>query len=158
MNTSHRPALAVLDGKEFQGWIVLVTALLSFAAGSFATLRLTRLSQVRADRNHVFELNVYHAVRGKVPALVDRFSDASKLIAKHNLNVVGYWVPDSDPAFADTFIYIVAASSREEMEKNWNAFHADPEFQKYRKSEEAVKLIEKVDSTYMRPTDFSVMK
>jgi hypothetical protein len=117
-----------------------------------------KANQVRADSNRVFELNVYHAVPGKAPALEERFSDASKLIAKHNLNVIGYWVPNQDPAWADTFIYIVAAPSREEMEKNWDAFHADPEFQKYRKAEDAEKLIEKVDSTYMRPTDYSAIK
>ena len=44
------------------------------------------------------------------------------------------------------------------MEKNWNAFHADPEFQEHVKAERANKLIERVDSTYMRPTDYSALK
>jgi hypothetical protein len=35
---------------------------------------------------------------------------------------------------------------------------ADPEFQEVIKSEKADKLVEKEDSTYMRPTDFSPMK
>jgi len=34
----------------------------------------------------------------------------------------------------------------------------DPEFQEVLKSERATKLVEKIDSTYMRPTDFSPMK
>ena len=35
---------------------------------------------------------------------------------------------------------------------------ADPEFQEMVKSEQADKLVENVDSTYMHPTDFSPMK
>jgi hypothetical protein len=34
----------------------------------------------------------------------------------------------------------------------------DPEFQEVIKSEQADKLVEKVDVTYMRPMDFSPMK
>jgi len=158
MTTNRGPAALALRRWNSKGWMICVTALLSFAAGSLVTARLMKANQVRADSNRVFELNVYHAVPGKAPALEERFSDASKLIAKHNLNVIGYWVPNQDPAWADTFIYIVAAPSREEMEKNWDAFHADTEFQKYRKAEDAEKLIEKVDSTYMRPTDYSAIK
>lgn len=159
MKTNHKPALAVLNRWKFKGWIVCGTALVSLVAGSLITAHLTRSDQVRADSNRVFQLLVYHAVPGKVPALESRFRDASKLQAKHDLNVVGYWVPDdSDPAWANTFIYIVAHPSRDDAKKNWDTFHADPAFQKYVKSEEAEKLIEKVDPTYMRPTDYSPMK
>jgi hypothetical protein len=52
----------------------------------------------------------------------------------------------------------VAHSSREEAEKNWDAMFADPKTQEAIKAEEAQKLVEKVDVTYMRPTDFSPMK
>jgi hypothetical protein len=141
------------------GWIVCGIAVVSFAAGSLITARLAHLSQVRADSNRVFELRVYHAVPGKVPALESRFRDTlSKLLAKHDLKVVGYWVPEDAPAWDNTFIFMLAHSSREEAKKNWDAFRADPEFQEVLKSEEANKTVEKIDSTYMRPTDFSPMK
>ena len=123
------------------------------------TVRLAHVNQVRADSNSVFELRVYHAVPGKVPALVSRFRDtASKLLAKHDLKAVGYWVPEDAPASDNTFIYILAHPSREEAKKNWDALRADPAFQEMAKSEQAEKLLEKVDSTYMQPTDFSPMK
>ena len=139
-------------------WIVGGAALISFAAGSLVTAYFTHPTRVTADSNRVFELNVYHAVPGKVPALDSRFRDASKLIAKHGLDVVGYWVPDDDPVFTNTFVYMVAAPSREELEKKWDAFHADPAFQEYRKAENANKLIEKVDSAYLRPTGYSALR
>jgi hypothetical protein len=162
MKTNHKPALAVLNRWKFKGWIVCGIALVSFAAGSLLTARLTHLNQVRANSNRVFELLVYHTLPGKVPALESIFRDVSKLQAKHDLNVVGYWVPNDDPAWANTFIYLVAHPSQEEAKKNWHALHADPAFPEYRK--QAAPLIEKVDEgykvdeVYMRPTDYSPMK
>ena len=150
MRTHHKPALALLDRWRF--------ALVFFAAGSLITACLTHLNRARVDGNRVFQLLVYHAVPGKVTALESRFSDAAKLIDDHGLKVVGYWIPNDKPAWDDTFVYVVAHPSREQAKKNWQALHADPAFQKYVKSEEAEKLIEKVDSTYMRPTDFSPMR
>src|ERR1700690_2926004 len=101
-------------------WTVSVIALVSFAAGSLITARLAYLNQVRADGNRVFELRVYHAVPGKVPALESRFRDtASKLLTKHDLPAVGYWVPENASAFDNTFIYILAHRSGEEAKKNW---------------------------------------
>ena len=142
-----------------KGWTVCGIVLVSFAAGSLITARLAHISQVRADSDRVFELRVYHAVPGKVPALESRFRDTtSKLLAKHDLSVVGYWVPENAPAWDNTFIYIVAHPSREEAKKNWDAMFADPAFQEMAKSERAEKLVEKVDVAYMRPTDFSPMK
>ena len=143
---------------KLKGWVVCGAALLFFSAGSLATVYLTRLNQARADSSRVFQLLVYHSVPGKVPALEARFRDASGLMAKHGLNVVGFWVPNDKPAWNDTFVYLVAHSNREEAKKNWDAFHADPRFQKYVKAEDAEKLIDKVDSTYMRPTDFSSLR
>ena len=158
MRTNIRPVLGFAGSWRVSGWALGALALISFAMGAVITAGMMRLRTVQADGERVFELNVYHAVPGKVAKLEERFSDASKLLARHNLNVIAYWVPNDDAAFADTFIYVVAAPSREEMEKNWDAFHADPEFQKYRKAENAEKLIEKVDSTYMRPTEYSAIK
>ena len=148
-----------VEGWKFKAWTVCGVALVSFAAGSLMTVRLAHVNQVRADSNRVFELRVYHAVPGKVPALVSRFRDtASKLLAKHDLKAVGYWVPEDAPASDNTFIYILAHPSREEAKKNWDALRADPAFLEMAKSEQAEKLLEKVDSTYMQPTDFSPMK
>jgi hypothetical protein len=162
MKTKTKQAPTAVCRWKSKNWILCGTALVSFAAGSFLSARLMHLKQVRADNNRVFELMVYHTVPGKVPALESIFRDVSKLQAKHDLNVVGYWVPNDDPAWADTFIYLVAHPSQEEAQKNWDALHADPDFLPYRK--QAIPLIGKageeykVDEVYMRPTDYSAMK
>ena len=147
---------------KFRGVILWATALLSFAAGGLFAARVTHARAVRADSNRVFELMVYHTLPGKVPELESIFRDVAKLQSKYDLNVIGYWVPNNDPAWANTFIYVVAHPSLEAAKKNWAAMHADPEFPQYRKA--AVPLIErieenfKVDEVYMRPTDYSALK
>jgi hypothetical protein len=148
-----------LNRRSLKGWTICGIALISFAAGSLITARLAHLGQVRADSNRIFELRIYHTVPGKEPALESRFRDTtSKLLAKHNLKVVGYWVPEDAPAWDDTFIFMVAHANREDAKKNWAAFAADPGFQEVIKSEQTNKTVEKVDVTYMRPTEFSPMK
>ena len=159
------PTVATRSPRKPGRWIVCAIALLSCAAGSLVTARLMHLKQVRADSNRVFELMVYHTIPGKVPALESIFRDLSKLQTAHGLDVVGYWIPNEapdNPAWKDTFVYLVAQPSMDEAKKNWDALHADPAFLPYRKA--AVPLIVKVndqyqvDEVFMHPTDFSAMK
>jgi hypothetical protein len=159
MKTNRQSLAMKLNRWKFKGWTVSAIALVSFASGSLITARLAHMNEVRADSNRVFELRVYHSVPGKLPALESRFRDtASKLLAKHDLKAVGYWVAEDAPASDTTFIYILAHPSREEAKRNWDAIRADPAFQEMVKSEQADKLVERVDVTYMLPTDFSPIK
>jgi len=161
-NMSFRAAQSMHHRWRNKGWILLATALVSFAAGSLFMARLARPKQVDADSGHVFELMIYHTVPGKAPALESIFRDVAKQQTKHNLNVIGYWVPNDNPDWKDAFVYLVVHPSRKAAEANWQALHADPEFLPYRKAAEP--LIRKtngeydVDEVYMRPTDFSAMK
>src|SRR6201988_2566098 len=138
---------------------VCALVLLSYPAGSLITARFVHIDHVRATSSRVFELRIYHTVPGKLPALESRFQEIySKLLAKHDLQVVGYWVPEGAADWDNTFVYVVAHSSREEAKKNWDAMLADPEVQDAIKSEQDNKLVEKIDRTYMRSTAFSLMK
>lgn len=162
MIMSLKAAQHMLHRWRFKGWILAATALVSFGAGSLFTARLAHPAEGRAEGSRVFELMIYHTVPGKVPALESIFRDVSRMQTKYNLTVVGYWVPNEDPAWKDTFVYLVAHPNRKEADANWHALHADPAFLPYRKSAEP--LIERVngdyhvDEVYMRPTDFSAMK
>src|SRR5215467_14927811 len=161
MNSNGQAVEAALKRKH-SGWRVCATVLLAFAAGSLLTAYLTRVREARADGNRVFELMIYHTIPGKAPALESIFRDVSKMQEKYGVHVIGYWVPNEDPAWKDTLIYVVAHPSREEAEKNWKALHTDPAFRPY--IEAAKPLLQnvdgqfKVDEVYMRPTDFSAMK
>jgi hypothetical protein len=157
MKTEHRTRFS-----NWQGWKFCVTSLLSFAGGALIAAHGVHVQEVRAESNRVFELMVYHTAPGKVPELESIFRDVSKLQAKHDLNVVGYWVPDEDSPWKNTFVYLVAHSSKDDAKKNWDALHADPAFPPYRKA--AAPLIQQVNGEYnveevfMRPADYSAMK
>lgn len=140
---------------------VCVITLLSIAVGSLVAACLAPIYHVRADSNRLFEMHIYHALPGKLPAFESQFrSTTSKLLAKHDLKIVGYWVVENTPAWDNALMFIVAHSSQEEATKNWDAMRADPEFQELvkRNADPATKLVDKIDVLYMRPTDFSPMK
>jgi hypothetical protein len=129
---------------------------LFFAAGSL----LTRQFTVHAQDSRVFELRVYHTLPGRLTALESRFRDHTiTIFNKHHITSIGYWVPQDSPQKESTLIYIVAHPSREAAKKNWAEFVADPEWQQVSKASEADgKIVEKIDSTFMDPTDFSQIK
>jgi hypothetical protein len=138
-------------------------ALISFVTGVAFHAGVNRGNRVEAASDHVYQLMVYHVLPGKAPALESIFRDVSKLQARHGLKAVGYWVPEgNDPAWDNTFVYVLDHPSREAAEANWNALHADPEFEPYFKA--AAPLIQQangiyqVDLVYMRPTDYSALK
>ena len=110
-----------------------------------------------AKSDVVYELRVYHAMEGKLDALVARFRDhTDALFEKHGLKLIGFWLPTDEPMNGKTLIYILKHPSREAAVANWKSFHDDPEWIKVSTASEANgKLVEKVDSTYMKLTDFS---
>lgn len=109
---------------------------------------------------HVYELRMYHAKEGKLEALKARFRDHTDAIfRRHNMKSVGYWSPEDAPDSQNMFIYILEHPSRQEAEKNWAAFHADPEWQKVKAESEANgPLVDRIDRYFMDPDSFSVIR
>jgi hypothetical protein len=105
----------------------------------------------------VYELRTYHTYEGKLDDLLTRFRDhTTRLFEKHGMKNIAYWTPTDDPLRGKTLIYVIAHASRDAATANWKAFGEDPEWISVRdKSEANGKLVEKVDSTFMVPTDFS---
>jgi hypothetical protein len=108
-------------------------------------------------QNRVYELRTYTCNEGKLEALKTRFRDHTiEIFKKHGIESVGYWVPQDIP---NTLIYIVSHSSVEAAKKNWADFGADPEWQKVNKESNANgRIVQKVESHFMDPTDFSQIK
>jgi hypothetical protein len=135
--------------------------LLSFVCGAILMLGAGMVTRTPAQTpGHVYELRMYHANEGKLDAIVSRFRDHSDAIFKrHNIKSVGYWLPQDPPNAGNLLIYVLEHPSRQEADKNWAAFNADPEWMQVRKVTEANgALISKVDRYFMTPTDFSAMK
>ena len=108
----------------------------------------------------MFELRTYTCNEGKLPDLLARFRNHTmQIFEKHGMTNIAYWVPQDPPLHENTLIYVIAHASREAAKKNWQAFGADPEWQKVQKESEANgKIVNKVVSVFMDPTDFSPMK
>ncbi len=135
-------------------------ALLVFAgiaAGVFMTHTLSQVREAHAASNRVYELRTYHTLPGRLPALQARFRDhTTKIFEKHGMKNVGYWVPQDAPASENTLIYVISHESREAAKASWAAFGKDPEWQKVLQASQADgKIVEKVESVYMNPTDYS---
>jgi hypothetical protein len=107
----------------------------------------------------VYELRIYHAVPGKLETLVARFRDyTDKLLAKHGMKSLAYWTAVDEPVKSSTFFYILEHPSREAATANWKAFLDDPDWEALKaKSEEKGKLVERIDSTFLTLTDFSLL-
>jgi len=112
------------------------------------------------EHGRVFELRTYTCYEGKLPDLLARFRNHTiRIFEKHGMTSIAYWVPQDAPASQNTLIYILAHPSREAAKKNWEAFRNDPEWQKVQKESEANgKIVSKVVSVFMDPTDFSPLK
>jgi hypothetical protein len=105
----------------------------------------------------VFELRIYHTYEGKLDNLLARFRDHTITIFKrHGMESIAYWTPTDDPLKGKTLVYMLKHPSRAAATANWATFHDDPEWKQVSAASEVNgKLVEKVDSTYMKLTDFS---
>ncbi len=106
----------------------------------------------------VYELRTYHAYPGKLEDLHKRFREHTLTIfAKHGMKVVDFWGPtDIDKGSQNTLIYVLEFPSREAAAKAWREFGADPEWKSVSQASEANgKLVEKVDSVFMKRTDYA---
>jgi len=75
-----------------------------------------------------------------------------------NMKSIGYWVPGDAPSSQNLFVYILEHPSREEAKRNWDSFHADPEWKKVKAESEAQgPLVDHIDSYFMDPTSYSAL-
>jgi len=130
------------------------------AALAAAGFWLGRTTSVEAQSKRVFEIRTYTAHEGKLEALHARFRNHTlKLFEKHGMTNIGYWKPADEPLAKDTLIYIVSHPSREAAKKAWDAFRADPAWQKVRTESEAGEaIVKKVESVFLEAVDYSPMK
>ena len=102
-------------------------------------------------------MRTYTTHEGKLEALLARFRDhTTKLFERHGMTNIGYWVPKDKP---NTLVYILAHKNVDAAKTSFDNFRKDPEWVKARDASEAAgKIVVKVESVFMDPTDFSKMK
>jgi NIPSNAP len=123
-------------------------------------LFLMMMGALAFGQSRVYELRTYTCYEGKLDALKARFRDHTiRIFNKHGMESVGYWVPQDSERSKNTLIYILVHPSREAAAKHWAEFQADPEWKKVAaESEASGKIVQKVDSVFMEPTEFSQLK
>ena len=74
------------------------------------------------------ELRIYTVASNKMDALIERFRDTVEPVRRrHGITTIGYW---SAPGTTNggTFVYLMAATNKEELRKQEQAFGADAQF------------------------------
>ena len=113
-----------------------------------------------AVKERYFEMRTYTAAPGKLDALHARFRDhTNKLFQKHGMTLIGYWTPAEGETSKNTLVYILAYPDKEAREKAWKAFQDDSDWKKAKaESETGGPLVTKVESMFLKPTDYSPIK
>lgn len=108
----------------------------------------------------IYELRTYWTAEGKLENLHNRFRDVTLPIFKRlNMEVIGFWVPETRTEETGDLIYILGFDSVEAKEAAWKTFISDPVWVKGKaKSEVNGKLVTKVTSVTMSGTDYSPLQ
>lgn len=106
----------------------------------------------------IYEMRVYEAVPGKLPALHDRFANITlKFFEKHGIRVVAFWEPVI--GVSNQLVYILAWQDLAERERVWNAFASDPEWLRARaETERDGPLVARITNYILKPTPYSPMQ
>ena len=98
--------------------------------------------------------------RAKWKLLHARFREHTlKYFKKHGIEVIAFWVQLEPTASQEKLYYIVAFPSKEAAEKSWKAFRDDPGWKAAKEAtDKEGALVQKVESTFLKPTDYSPVK
>ena len=107
-----------------------------------------------------FELRTYTAQPGQLPNLLARFRDHTRsLFTTHGMTQLGYWLTTENAPTQPKLIYLLAHPSEAAGKQHFEKFRQDPAWQTARAaSEKAGPLTLKIESVYLKPTDYSPMK
>ena len=130
------------------------------AAAGFAVHTPAAKSEGKKADGRVFELRTYYAADGKMEELKAQFRDhVNKIFAKHGITIIAFWTPTKPDEAQKKLICLLAFPAEEAAQQSWKAFKADPEWTATRKeSEKNGALVEKVESVFLNPTEFSPLK
>lgn len=137
-------------------YIYLLTVLIGSSYAFTNNILNPEPVETHFSHHEVYELRTYTTHEGKLDDLHERFANHTMtLFEKHGMKNISYWTPMDRE---NTLIYIISHESREAAEKSWDGFRNDPEWQKaYEDSRKDGPIVEKVESVFMKKTDYSPM-
>ena len=107
----------------------------------------------------IYELRIYRAMPGRMPALLKRFeTKTTKIWERMGIRQVGFWTTIIGPSHLE-LTYMLAWESLEERQRKWALFQADPEWLKaWAESEKDGVIVGNVASSFLNPTKFSALQ
>ena len=107
----------------------------------------------------IYELRIYRAIPGQLPALISRFQNRTlRLFEKHGIRQAGFWTTLVGQSIQQ-LTYMLVWESLADREKRWNAFLADPEWATIvAETEKDGQLVQDISSEFLVPTAFSSVK
>ncbi|MBI5915312.1 MAG: NIPSNAP family protein [Bacteroidetes bacterium] len=122
----------------------------------WANLLFGQTSQPATQKDTLcYELRIYTASKGKLNDLLKRFRNhTTQLFENHGMTNMGYWTPLDNPE--EKLYYVLSYPDRAAREASWAAFMADTTWQRvWKESEVDGSLVTKVESIFLKTTDFS---
>ncbi len=142
--------------------MIAFVTLAALAAGCLLpALAADDKSAASPGKDRIFEMRTYYTLEGRLPALNKRFREHTcDLFKKHGMDLVGFWTPvDEKDGKSNKLVYILAYPSKEAADASWKAFRDDPVWKKAQaESEKDGKIVAKVESVFLNPTDYSLTK
>ncbi len=110
--------------------------------------------------DRLFELRTYFCLPGRYPNIVARFQNHTvKLFEEHQMENIAYFKSEEPNGAQSNLVYLVAHKNQEAATKSWAEFVADPKWIAARDaSEKDGKIIEKIESVFLKPLSFSKIK
>jgi NIPSNAP len=117
-------------------------------------------NDLKAAWPRIWELRIYDCPPGKLSHLNDRFRNHTmKLFKSHGMRNIIYWMPTDEAQGASTKLYyFLTHRSPDAARASFGTFVQDQRWKDLVKSSEAKaggKIIDKITSVYLYPTDYS---
>lgn len=107
----------------------------------------------------IYELRIYRALPGRMPALLKRFETRTlKIWERMGIRQAGFWTTLIGPSHLE-MVYLLVWESMGERQRKWDEFQADPEWQQaLAESEKDGLIVGNVASSFLNPTKFSALQ
>ena len=107
----------------------------------------------------IYELRVYHAMPGKLAALVDRFRKTTvRIWEKYDIRPMGFWTVDIGESTNDLYD-LLQWDDLSHRQRSTAGFQKDAEWIAARdQSETAGPLVASITRTLLQPADFSKLR
>ena len=107
----------------------------------------------------IYEPRIYHAMPGRMPALLKRFETFTlKFWDECGIRPVGFWTTNVGENSNDLY-YILEWKNLDERQQKWDAFQGDPAWLKVKEETESEgALYTHITNYFLKPTSFSKLK